>query len=807
MKVRLKSLFQLSLVSFVVSMHAVLAQEPPRKISGLVRDAESHQTLPGAYIRVVGINTGTTSNADGAYRLLLPAGTYQIVVSYLGYLADTLRLTVAENGVMHNFELHPSPIVLSEFLVVGDQSNPAEEVIKRAIERKKRLRSRMGSYEYAAYTKLTMRVKVFKRVKDSLVTGEVKSVMKDTILAAGVIETQTKGYWKEPDKFKEVILARKQTRNIAPEVNILGLANIPNLNDDRVKMYEILIVGPTAPNALEFYSYQMIDTTSVNNIAVWRIKMTAKSSTLPLFEGTVTISDETYRLVEGDLYGNDALSHSAPLDSVRVHQRFGYHDDPFLWPLESNLFLRIKFPGFVFPLLVEHIGVVHDYGVNTIIPDSIFDRFSVAVDPRADKVDSAGWSALQAPPLTVDEKGAYRTIDSLFLNNKTFAGIMWIMRFPFWLAEKPFTTLSDYFRFNRVEGAYLGAGYDSRGYLGSTHLVARAGYAFAQEAWKYGLEVEQVLAAGNSPSIGVEIHRSILNRAGEEPFTLGTNTFFTLFGKDDPSDYFEGEGFSLFARQRAGNDLSVEMRYLDERQRSMKANTDFSIFHRSEAYRPNPLILDGHLRSAAILLQYDTRKLIQLGPITVPDETYDSWNITADAEYADRSFLKNDFSFARVSLMIHMRKHLLGDRSFSLYGRAGYAGHGLPPQRLFDLSYGAEGIMPLGAFKTLRVKEFSGDRIGMLMMEWNLSGMFFRHIDIPIVRDMQLILYGGSGWSDLSTLSERIQTVEIQTAKKLFHEAGFALGNLPLGFRLDFTWRLTHRDGRNFQVTLGSSMF
>jgi hypothetical protein len=123
------------------------------------------------------------------------------------------------------------------------------------------------------------------------------------------------------------------------------------------------------------------------------------------------------------------------------------------------------------------------------------------------------------------------------------------------------------------------------------------------------------------------------------------------------------------------------------------------------------------------------------------------------------------------------------------------------------LSYGAEGIMPLGAFKTLRVKEFSGDRIGMLMMEWNLSGMFFRHIDIPIVRDMQLILYGGSGWSDLSTLSERIQTVEIQTAKKLFHEAGFALGNLPLGFRLDFTWRLTHRDGRNFQVTLGSSMF
>lgn len=788
-------------------MHVVLAQEPLRKISGIVHDADSRQTLPGAYIRVVGINKGTTSNADGAYQLFLPSGTYQIVANYLGYLADTLRLTVAAHGILHDFDLHPSPIVLSEVLVVGDQSNPAEEIIRRAIERKKRLRTRMGSYEYAAYTKMTLKIKIFRRVKDSSATGEVKSVMRDTILAAGVIETQTKGYWKEPDKFKEVILARKQTRNIAPEVNILGLANIPNLNDDRVKVYDKLIVGPTAPNALEFYSYQMIDTTSVNNTAVWRIKMTPKSTTLPLFEGTVTISDDTYRIVEGDFHGNDALSHSAPLDSLRVHQRFGFHNDPFLWPLESNLWLEIKFPGLIFPLLVDHIGVVHDYDVNINIPDSLFDRFSVAVDQQADKVDSAGWSALQSPPLTVEEKGAYRTIDSLYINSKAFASIMWIMRLPFWLAEKPFTMLSDYFRFNRVEGAYLGAGYDSRGYLGSIHLVARAGYAFAQRASKYGLEVEQALTAGNSSTIGVEFHRSILNREGEEPFTLGANTFFALFAKQDPSDYFEGEGFSLFTRQRVGNELSLELRYLDEQQRSVKANTDFSIFQRSGEYRPNPLILDGHLRSASILLEYDTRKLIQLGPINVPDETNDSWTVTAGAEYTDRSFLKNDFTFTRLSITIHMRKHLLGDRSVSLYGRAGYAGHGLPPQRLFDLSYGVEDIMPLGAFKTLHVKEFSGDRIGMLMVEWNLSGTFFRHIDVYIIKDMQLILYGGSGWSDLSPSSKRIQTVEIQTAKKPFHEAGFGLGNLPFGFRLDFTWRLTHRGERNFQVTLGSSMF
>lgn len=803
----MKSSFRWLLVFLVVLTHGVLAQDSLRRISGMVQDAESHQLLPGAYVRVLGTNKGTTSNADGAYRLLLPPGGYQIAVNYLGYLSDTLHLTVTQSDIARDFDLHVSPIVLSEILVIGDRSNPAEEVIKRAIERKKKLIARMGSYDFSAYTKMTMRVKVMKRTKDTLGTGEVRSATRDTIVAGGVFETQTNGYWKEPDKFKEVIVARKQTRNITPELNILGLANIPNLNDDRIKVYDKLVVGPTASDALDYYTYQMIDTTSVNNTAVWRITMRPKSKVLPLFEGSITISDDSYRIVEGDVHGNDALSHSSPFGSVKVHQRFGYHNDPFLWPLESDLSLEIRFPGFPFPILVNHIGIVHDYHVNLPSPDSLFDQFSVAVHPLADKVDSVAWSSLQAPPLTIEEKSAYRTIDSLYANSRIFAAFMGVLRLPFWLAEKPFMTLSDYFRFNRVEGTFLGAGYDSKSYLGATHLVARGGYAFAQRAWKYGLEVEQSLTASNASSVGIEIYRSILNRQGDEPFDLGASTFFALFAKEDPSDYFEGEGFSLFTKQRAGDELSIEVRYLDEREHSLQVNTDFSLFNRAAQYRPNALILDGHLRSTSLSLRYDTRKLIQLGPLNVPDDTYDSWNIGAGVEYADQSFLRNDFTFLRSSVTVHMRKHLLGDRSISFYGRFGYAGHALPPQRLFDLPYGAEDIMPLGAFKTLNVKEFAGDRMAMLMMEWNLGGVLFRYVDVPVIRDVQLILYAGSGWSDLSPASAEIQTVEIQTAKQVFHEAGFGLGNLLLGFRLDATWRLTHRGNSNFLITLGSSLF
>jgi len=82
MNTNMRSSCQLSLILYAASLHMVLAQEPLRRISGSVYDVESRQMLPGAYIRVVGTNMGTTSNADGAYRLLLPAGNYQIAASY-----------------------------------------------------------------------------------------------------------------------------------------------------------------------------------------------------------------------------------------------------------------------------------------------------------------------------------------------------------------------------------------------------------------------------------------------------------------------------------------------------------------------------------------------------------------------------------------------------------------------------------------------------------------------------------------------------------------------------------------------------
>lgn len=63
-----------------------------RDISGTITDAENGDPLIGASILVAGTSSGTATDFDGSYKLSVPAGATQIVVSYTGYTSQTITL-------------------------------------------------------------------------------------------------------------------------------------------------------------------------------------------------------------------------------------------------------------------------------------------------------------------------------------------------------------------------------------------------------------------------------------------------------------------------------------------------------------------------------------------------------------------------------------------------------------------------------------------------------------------------------------------------------------------------------------------
>lgn len=90
-------------------------------ISGKVLDADDKLPLPGAMIQIVGENKYTVSDYNGRFELLnINAGTYQVLVKYIGYTSITHEITVQQgkNNVL-DFTLKTSGTELNE-VVVGD---------------------------------------------------------------------------------------------------------------------------------------------------------------------------------------------------------------------------------------------------------------------------------------------------------------------------------------------------------------------------------------------------------------------------------------------------------------------------------------------------------------------------------------------------------------------------------------------------------------------------------------------------------------------------------------------------------------
>ncbi len=90
-------------------------------ISGYVKDASTGESLIGAQIIVPELKTGVFSNNYGYYALTLPQGKYTLIVRYLGYRDDTLKISLNKN-LKKNFALGKKGIKLEEVTITDNKA-------------------------------------------------------------------------------------------------------------------------------------------------------------------------------------------------------------------------------------------------------------------------------------------------------------------------------------------------------------------------------------------------------------------------------------------------------------------------------------------------------------------------------------------------------------------------------------------------------------------------------------------------------------------------------------------------------------
>jgi TonB-dependent starch-binding outer membrane protein SusC len=87
-----------------------------KTISGTVTDSRNNEPLIGVSVAVKGTPSGTSTGADGTYRITVPESTTTLVFSYLGYVSQEINIS---GRTAVNVSLASSSTALSEVVVVG----------------------------------------------------------------------------------------------------------------------------------------------------------------------------------------------------------------------------------------------------------------------------------------------------------------------------------------------------------------------------------------------------------------------------------------------------------------------------------------------------------------------------------------------------------------------------------------------------------------------------------------------------------------------------------------------------------------
>lgn len=110
----LKNLLKVSFFAMFF-FFALSAFAQNKSVSGKVTDAKDGSTLPGVSIKAKGTAVGTTTDANGNFKLSIPASANTLVISYIGYTTQE----VSADGSPINVKLASSATDLNEVVVVS----------------------------------------------------------------------------------------------------------------------------------------------------------------------------------------------------------------------------------------------------------------------------------------------------------------------------------------------------------------------------------------------------------------------------------------------------------------------------------------------------------------------------------------------------------------------------------------------------------------------------------------------------------------------------------------------------------------
>lgn len=466
-----------SLLFFFLSFSSYLSFAG--RISGIVTD-DKGAPLSYASVFIKGTTRGTTANNEGKYFLNLEPGDYTLVCQHVGYAREEKKLTIGNENLEVNFQLHLQELILSE-VIVKKGEDPAYAIIRQAIKKRPYYNSQVDSFSVDVYIKGLLRSRGFpkKIFGQKIETGDLEKTGLDS-LGRGILflsESMTKVSFTKPEKIKYEVVSSRQSGG-GPG---LSFPFFINFYDNNVSVFNNNLnprgfISPISNSALNYYKYKFEGSFYEDGKEINRIKVTPKRKNEPLFSGYIQITENDWRIHSLDLMTTSEYQLEL-IDTLRISQiHVPVAKD--VWKTKDQVvYVAVKKLGFDFA--GNFVNVYTNYNINPGFRKKFFDRILMKYDSAYNRKDSNYWSAVRPIPLESYEKRDFvlkdslakierdsfltsRNIDSLRKNQKpmTVRGILWRGDRHTFYSKKVFTTYSikpliTKLEYNTVEGISL----------------------------------------------------------------------------------------------------------------------------------------------------------------------------------------------------------------------------------------------------------------------------------------------------------------------------------------------------------------
>lgn len=793
-----------TIIIILISFATISAQQ--FTVRGKIQSSSTGELLYYASVRVDGTVNGTTSNSEGKYELKLKSGHYKLIATYIGYTSDTLNISLNANST-YDFKLEPVGVNIPEITVLPED-NPAYEVIRRAISAKHEREKFLNDYSFKTYTKAVIKVED-KEKKDS--TAAIKDSMKMEI--AGIIENEGKGYFKKPNEYKDEIIARKQTANLPPQLNVFtGGRIIQNFYTDDIQFFDRPLLSPIADEAIDYYYYKITDTLSIDKINVFKISFSPKREADPGFIGDVYIADDVFALVKIDLSLNSAANMTGLLKKTKIVQQFSPFTKNIYMPIDYRLYVEANILGLI-TIGFDLNTIFHEYEINKNIPDDFFGMTIVKVMPGADKKDSLYWANSQTIPNTRDEIATYRKIDSIkALPVNILERLQLLTPVIIFNENYSMTGPMALYDFNKVEGNALHFNFNGQNLL---DYRLKGGvdfrYGFADKIFKKKINLTYGFGEFRSDELSFTAYDWINSLFPEsDRYSEFISSILNLFFKEDVKDYYYSKGFNLNFASDILPILRLGVGFNNRTDITASKNSDYSFLGEDKKYEPNRPVYDTKINALTFNFALDFRKFIEDGYFRqkIDDDNF-SFYLNGKAFLSKKNLLGSSHDFGIYELSLNGNVTFLKRTTLTYSINGLISDNSIPFQYLYTLPGNVKGLSLERSFRTLGMKTSIGDRALTAHFEYNVRDELFRRLGIPLLQDWNIFLafHFNAGWIDLTDNSKMPSGYDNDLYTTPLIEAGFGIGQQIVPLRLEFTWRLTHRNENDFVLSMNFFMF